>query len=174
MYPFCCLAYYPGQRGHSEGLFQRNLAIPPSPIRNIIDSVFDWTEVPPKTLAEFSPMGPMKRAPGLMFSRRVLTGVFPQHVFFEEREGMSERVDLCHSVMYALFFECPLFLFADLQINVVVGRCRTLSFDLGILCLSGFLAFKGRSYSLACHRPYYTTVGWLRVSEGDLGADSYR
>jgi hypothetical protein len=57
---------------------------------------------------------------------------------------MSERVDLCHSVMYALFFECPLFLFADLQINVVVGRCRTLSFDLGILCLSGFLAFKGR------------------------------
>jgi hypothetical protein len=65
---------------------------------------------------------------------------------------MSERVDLCHSVMYTPFFECPLFLFADLQINVVVGRCRTLSFDLGILCLSGFLAFKGRSYSLACHR----------------------
>jgi hypothetical protein len=26
----------------------------------------------------------------------------------------------------------------------------------------------------SCMFPYYTTVGWLRVPEGDLGADSYR
>jgi len=28
--------------------------------------------------------------------------------------------------------------------------------------------------STLCRLPYYTTVGCLRVPEGDLGADSYR
>jgi hypothetical protein len=33
---------------------------------------------------------------------------------------------------------------------------------------------KMKTEFLSTMSPYYTTVGWLRVPEGDLGADSYR